>query len=258
MLTLTPSRKHAIGGALGLLLLAFAFAYRWIGPEALGLKPSLELPQPIEERAPTVASIPAAPGAPLASMPAPASSEPPSDALPAPEPQVDPGSVPEATRVAIEDALERAEAARVAGHLIEPPDDSALHWYDAALALDPDNESVAATRRAVLDALAEQAHVALDSGDAVPAGTLLGQLDPADGAAPDREALAARLEILPRVQEQLRQGAQRMALGRRFDPYEGSALESYRAALAFDPRNLAARQGLEQIERAVLEQALAA
>ena len=252
MLTLSPARKNAIGGALGLLLLAFAFAYRWIGPVALGLQPSLDVPPPIEERAPT------APGAPRALAPAPvlATTDVPAAALPAVEPRVDPGSVTDATRVEMEDALARAEASRVSGRLLEPPEDSALHWYDVAIAMDPDNESVAAARGALLDAIVQQAHVALDSGDAAPATALIARLADDTGTTPDLEALAARVETLPRMQDQLRQGAQRMALGQRFDPYEGSALESYRAALAFDQRNLAARQGLEQIERAVLELSL--
>lgn len=255
MFNLTPARKQAIGGTLGLLLLAFAFAYRWIGPERLGLRPSPEAPSLDQPIVPEVAQAPATPS-PAVPAPAPAAPDP---ATAVPKPRVDTlSAVSEEARAEVEDALARAEEARAAGRLIEPADDSALYWYDAALEVDPDNESVAAARDAVVAALVEQANLALDSGDAGPATRLVAQLEDRPEAGPERAALAARIAVLPRTQELLRQGAQRMALGSRFDPLEGSALESYRAALELDPRNLAAKQGLEQIERAILQQALAA
>ncbi|HET9484581.1 MAG TPA: SUMF1/EgtB/PvdO family nonheme iron enzyme [Xanthomonadales bacterium] len=254
MFNVSPARKNAIGGALGLVLLAFAFAYRWIGPERLGLRPSVELPPALVERAPVAPGAPAARPAPAAT--AATASDP---ATEVPTPRVDSLSeVSEEARAEVEDALARAEVARAAGHLIEPAEDSALYWYDAALEVDPDNESIEAARDAVVEFLVEQANLALDSGDPAPAQALLLQLESREGVAAQREGLTARVAALPRTQELLRQGAQRMAQGRRFDPYPESALESYRAALELDPRNLAARQGLEQIELAVLEQALAA
>ena len=249
MFNLSPVRKHAIGGALGLAVLAFAFAYRWIGPERLGLEPTFELPPPVVEQAPPVAETPIVRSPPVAE---------PVEAEPAAPPTESLADVSEEARAEVDDAVLRAEAALAEGRLVEPANDSALYWYDAALEVDPENARVAQARGAVVSALVEQANLALDAGDPNPATTLVAQLAGREDAAPARAAIEARVAVLPRAQELLRQGAQRLALGRRFDPYEGSALESYRAALELDPRNLAARQGLEQIERAVLQQALAA
>ena len=159
MLNLTPARKQAIGGALGLMLLAFAFAYRWIGPERLGLRPSPETPSLDQPVAPAVVQAPATP----AQTPSAATPAAPDPAPAVPKPRVDTLSVvSEEARAEVEDALARAEDARAAGRLIEPADDSALYWYDAALEVDPDNESVAAARDAVVASLVEQANVALD------------------------------------------------------------------------------------------------
>jgi formylglycine-generating enzyme required for sulfatase activity len=252
MFNLSPARKQAIGGALGLAVLAFAFAYRWIGPERLGLKPTFDLPPPVVEQAPP------APETPIVRTPPPAEPENAVDDATPDEPSESLADVSEEARAEVEDAIARAEAALAEGRLVEPATDSALYWYDAALEVDPENARVAEARDAVVSALIEQANLALDAGDPNPATALLAQLAGREDAKPARDAIEARVAVLPRTQELLRQGAQRMALGRRFDPYEGSALESYRSALEIDPRNLAARQGLEQIERAVLQQALAA
>ncbi len=254
MFNLAPDRKQAIGGILGLALLAAAFAYRWVGPERLGLVAGPELPPALEEAPP-----PAPESAPFARVIAPEPDAVADAETEVPAPGVESLSeVSEEARAEVEDALARAEAARAAGRLIEPEDDNAIYWYDAALEVDPDNRAVAAARDAVVATQVEQANLALDAGDAAPARALIDALEERDVAKAETDALAERVEVLSRAQELLRQGAQRLAAGNRFDPEAGSALESYRGAMELDPRNLAARQGLEQIERAVLEQALVA
>src|SRR5688500_14131570 len=137
MFNVSPARKNAIGGALGLVLLAFAFAYRWIGPERLGLRPSLERPPAVAERTPPG---PGAPGnAPLARPEPVSEARVPDPATEVPTPRVESLSeVSEEARAEVEDALARAETARAAGRLIEPAEDNALYWFDAALEVDPE------------------------------------------------------------------------------------------------------------------------
>lgn len=254
MLKLNPRLKTRIGGALGLALLAAAFAYRWIGPERLGLErgpradtaslalePALPAPQP---------ATPVLPPRPAAV---------PATAAPAVGEVDDEGSlaaVSAEVQAEVDDALARGDAARDADKLTAPERDNALYWYEAALEVDPRNAAAAAARRGVLDALIEAAHAALDEGDSSAANSIMALLAERKDTASAREALLARVQNLPRVQFLLREGAQRMALGQRFEPESASALASYRAVAALDPRNLAARQGLARIEAIVLEQAL--
>lgn len=243
--------KTRVGGAIGLALLAFAFAYRWIGPEGLGLKPTPETPAVVD--AGLGPEIPLTqPATPPPRKSAPTASTPPADAPPSL------ADVSEEVRAEVDDALARGDAARAAGRFTEPANDSALYWYEAALEVDPKNASATAARRTLVDELIEQANVALDAGDPAAANDLMATLAEREDFKAARAAIKERVENLPRVQFLLREAAQRMALGQRFQPENESALSSYRAVVELDPRNLAAQQGLARIEAIVLQQALAA
>ncbi len=240
--------RHALGGAAGLLLLALAFGWRWYGSEALA--PGGEPAPPA--LAPPVAFEPL-PDTPAADAPA---------ATPVPTvPEADgeegaPGAgLPPEQAQELELAMAQAAAAAAAGRWLEPEDDNALAAYTRALAIDPRDRTARAGLRAVVVRAVEIAHGHVDHGELALAAEALARLDAA-GATGDRvDGLRQRLAAQGRLADLLRQGAQRMAAGQRFEPAGESALDSYRAALALDSRSTVARQGLEEIESAVLERA---
>jgi len=260
--------KAAWGGAAGLLILALAFAYRWRGEEAAVPAPGeaaqvAEAYEAAAERVRAEAIARAAEAAsPAAALQAEAPAAEPTGATPAPAEAPPPAvaAVPldPKAQAALDDALLRGAAAAEAGRLVLPADDSAVYWYDAALELDPANVRAREGLDGALRAAFEAVELALDDGDARPANELLAAVAELQPAAERAAALARRLQQQPQLETLLREGAQRMAAGQRFEPEGASALDSYRAALALDPRNRAASQGLVEIEALVLERALAA
>ncbi len=244
--------RDAIGGAAGLLLLALAFAWRWAGgPDAFepALPDALPPEQPIAQ--PIVEAPVSAPA--VASEPEPAPDARADDEAPAPGA----GLAPD-TQQALEAAIAAGEAAALAGRLVAPPDDNALTWYRRALEIDPRDRGARDGLAAAVVNAVEAGHLALDRGDLAEVDDTLAALDASAAKAPAVAALRARREAQPRVAELLREGAQRLAAGQRFEPEGSSALDSYRGALLLDDRNVVARQGLAEIESAVLERALAA
>ena len=246
--------RSAIGSALGVLLLAAAFGYRWLAPHGAA-EPGNDVPGP---------AVPAMVGLP-ASRPLPtptnaiASPTPASSATPEAEADAaETGDVTAETQAGVDDALAKADAAFAAQRLVAPADDNALHWYMAALALDPKNRAARNGRdRAVEQALARAAQ-AVDAGDVDAAKQLA---DPIAAAMPDAAGLAElrkRIEQLPLAQTLLREAAQRMAAGNRYEPRGASALDSYLAVRVLDPANAVAERGLVEIEQAMLSRALAA
>ncbi|HET7844990.1 MAG TPA: SUMF1/EgtB/PvdO family nonheme iron enzyme [Xanthomonadales bacterium] len=249
--------RSAIGSALGVLLLAAAFAWRWLGPHADvdgtsdGAAPAvprivgLGTPRPGPAASP-IASPAGTPEAATQETPTPTPAEP-SLADVSAEVQAD-----------VDDALARADAAIAAQHILAPPEDNAIYWFDAALEIDPGNRAARAGRTRVIDAVVAQAAQAIDAGDADAAKALL---DPLAAAAPGEESVKAatkRLETLPRAQTLLREAAQRMAAGERFEPRGASALDAYLVVRTIDPENSTAARGLAEIEQAMLSRALAA
>ncbi len=243
--------RDAIGGAAGLLLLALAFAWRWAGgplsftPAAPDeLSPVAPIAMPVTEAtAPElVAAVPEP-------EPAPAGD----DEQPAPGA----GLTPEVQQE-LEGAIAAGAAAADAGRLVAPAEDNAIAWYRRALEIDPRDRGARDGLAAAATRAAEAAHLALDRGDLAEVDATLAALEAGAAQVPAVATLRARRGAQPQVAELLREAAQRMAAGQRFEPEGSSALDSYRGALALDERNVVARQGLAEIESAVLERALAA
>lgn len=241
--------RHALGGTAGLLLLALAFGWRWYGSEALA--PDGEPEPPVV--APPIAFEPVADDA---------GTEAPAEAPAAAVAEADgeegaPGAgLPPEQAQRLELAMAQAAAAAAAGHWLEPAGDNALEAYTRALAIDPRDRTARAGLRATIVRAVEVAHGEVDQGELESAAAVLARLDAAGATGERVDGLRRRLAAQPQVAELLRQGAQRMAAGQRFEPTGESALDSYRAALALDARSRVARQGLAEIESAVLERAL--
>ena len=249
--------RSAIGGAAGLLLLALAFGWRWLAPPSGSFEnpsppPVVQLhPQGVTHAvplgAPTVGSVAASDTRKGSFMPLPV--QPPEQFEDEGE-EVPPGEgLSPAAQTALDAALATAGAAASAGRLIAPPDDNALAWYEKALLIDSRDRAAREGRAKVIADAVEAAHSALDQGDLVAVDNALAALA---NASKRREvvALAARRAAQAQVAELLRQGAQRMAAGQRFEPRGASALDSYRGALALDARNRVAVQGMAGIEAA--------
>jgi formylglycine-generating enzyme required for sulfatase activity len=253
--------KAAVGGALGLALLVGAFAYRWAIPHG----PSAPQAEDAETAA-AYASVardlqagnqPSEDG--TASSGSPRNADSPEDLDEADDVELASAEpLPEEARAAAAEALTRARAALEGNRLIAPEDDSALYWFEQALARDRGNSDARAGRRELLRRLFEEANAEIDRGDTGVAEELLAALGDTTVFARSRTALGERVAKLPQVLDLLTTAAQRMSADQRVAPEGASALDSYRAALALDARNAAAQQGLAEIERGVLSQALAA
>jgi formylglycine-generating enzyme required for sulfatase activity len=246
--------RDAIAGAAGLLLLGLAFAWRWMGVPFDGA--ATPAPTAVVVPAPAPVEVPQA--VPLdEAAPAPAVVVAAEPVVPDEEPAPGAGLTPEQVQQ-LDAALVTAQAAVAAGRLLTPPEDNALAWYARALELDPRDRAAREGRLQAVRQAIDIAHAQIDRGDLGEVDATLALLAQTGVAVDEVAALRERHAVQPQVDERLREGAQRMAAGQRFEPEGASALDSYRAALALDARNLVAQQGLAGIEEAILARALAA
>jgi formylglycine-generating enzyme required for sulfatase activity len=255
--------RNAIGGALGVLLLAGAFVYRWVGPDELPVveaggvstRPRIDVQAAIQ-RALAVREEPLA---------RPEDMGPPAPPLPQGKTGKGAGALEAAPSIAsfsaevqaeVDDALSRAQRALKAGNLLAPAEDNALYWYDAALELDQTNRAAREGRRKLLANLFAQANASLDSGDSKLAEDLVLALDTAKDMTKEKAEIATRVQAIPKIGPLLAEASARAGNGKLYEPPGESALDSYRAVLVNDPRHGAAKQALGEIEEAVLKQAL--
>ncbi|RFP59843.1 hypothetical protein D0Y53_09645 [Luteimonas weifangensis] len=145
----------------------------------------------------------------------------------------------EAARAGIAQLLQRAAAAR-AGQRLDGAEDAALPLYQRVLALEPGRVEALEGREDALADLLQQARQALVRGELAVAAALVAAArgyDPGHGDLPAAEAALAR------TLEQARQQAE----GERRRGRLEQAAAGYRALLAIDANDVAARQGLEQV-----------
>jgi formylglycine-generating enzyme required for sulfatase activity len=252
------SRQHAIGGAIGVALLAFALVYRFF-PEALKVEPALLRTRPA---APT--SAPVGVRRPVLRL-SPAESElnagPPISLAPAVviaarahEDRF--GGRPGKGR--IPQLLAAAGVSARAGNLIGAGKDSALGLILTAANEAPDDPNVQTAISRLHQRLVANAQQALASGDVGGARADYQALQQLPGATSDLAVLAARIEAADQVRPLLEQAAELVQAGKLEGPGEGTALAVYRKVLTMDPENVVARQGLERVQQAALDRALAA
>ncbi len=166
--------------------------------------------------------------------------------------------------------LERADASAREGRLSGGAD-AALELYREAARLDPANAHARQGMQRVAQALLVRAAAALDEDNADAAARLI---DEAAQIAPDlpdlravrgdlrelRERLAIASQRTPltpaqsaQVQRLVAAGARAAQAGRLLEPPGDSAYDHYRAALAIDPHNAPAQQGLAGLPRIARE-----
>ncbi|UXI69800.1 SUMF1/EgtB/PvdO family nonheme iron enzyme [Tahibacter amnicola] len=240
------------GGAAGIALLGFALVYRFF-PGLIHVSPTTRTaPIPVHTSAPPPIGLRPVEAAPILMGP-------PRELAGTMEVIPEPPTEPEKPATAnIAATLSKADAALAEGHLFEPDDANALALYQSVLAEDANNRRAKAGVAAVRDALVAAVTAALDQGDAKESERLLAGLERAEIDRQSFVELRERLKLLRQVTPLLATAADRLKQGRDLEPAGASAIDTYRQVLTLDPANLVARQGLEQIQRTVLDGALAA
>jgi len=160
-------------------------------------------------------------------------------------------------RTELNDVLSRAQQALAAGHLDGDDGNSARELFQAAVALEPDNDAARNGLHQVGMAEISQADAALQAGQldvaaqkAAVARELLG-----GGSDVDRldKMIAAKRGSQVQVSTLVDQAQQAFAAGQYGGEHGAGAL--YRQVLAADPGNAVARHGLDQVGDALAAQA---
>lgn len=157
--------------------------------------------------------------------------------------------------------VERAQQAFAAGKLTGA--DGAGAFYQRVLAADPDNAVARHGLDQVGAALAAQSRAALAQGDATTASAQIDQLAALLPSYGDLPALRAALAQAQQrndgaLQQALSQGERALHEGRIAGAGDDTALAHFKAALAIDPGNAQAREGMGQVAQALVVQANAA
>lgn len=154
--------------------------------------------------------------------------------------------------------IERMQTQAQAGRLLEPVDDSAFSAAARILDVDPENELAAAVLMRVLDELRDVSTPVLPANLIETAAAALARV----GAAPADprlvEIVRASLERSRKLEATLAAGERQMAREGAGPRAFATALEAFRAALEVDATNVRALRGLEEVQRRLLERALAA
>lgn len=159
------------------------------------------------------------------------------------------------------DLVDQAKQALAQGKLDGADGAGAL--YQRVLRTDPDNAVAAHGLDQVANALAVQAHDALEAGDLAKADPLVLQiaaLRPNNGSLPALRALQAqrRQQQDGAVKDAIAQGREALRDGRIAGSGDDTALAHFRAALALDPDSAEAKAGLGDVAQALTVQANAA
>lgn len=157
----------------------------------------------------------------------------------------------------VEALLKRADTALAAGQLAGEKN-SAAALYQKALELQPDSRRGLQGLTEVRARLAATVGQDIAVGDAESAHDLLDTLAAIPGSEKDVATLQASLARLNKVRPMLARAAVLLQQGKVDEPAGDSALSTYRQVLQADAGNAVARQGLLQVQRALLDRALAA
>lgn len=254
----TFTRQHAIGGAIGVIVLAFALIYRFF-PQALNVTPQNAPRAPVAASAVASASSQAQhaliPG--TAELDAgPPISLAPSDVIA--QRARGRAMAQHGGNAAIGSLLNSADKAAALGHLAGTGNDTAVALVLQAAALDAKDAHVRAAMSNLHARLFADAQQALAANDVDSARVDLAALKQLPNAADDARNLASRVDAAEKVRPLLEQASTLMQQGHMEGAGAENALAVYRKVLTLDPENAVARQGLEQVQRGALDRALAA
>ncbi|MGH8173878.1 MAG: SUMF1/EgtB/PvdO family nonheme iron enzyme [Rhodanobacteraceae bacterium] len=247
-------KQHALGGAAGIAVLAFALVYRFF-PGILHIQP--QAPQQVATTAPAPRNTTnwVAVQAPPAESTAPAVPEPATGTSFEDAVRMGP---PAPTTKIIAGLLKKALAAEQQGKVVEPKDSNAVALYRAVLAEDPTNDEAASGLQRIAGALRDWALAAFDRGDEAAAQRYVSVLAGLPHSDEELQRLRDRLGTLRKVTPLLAQAAELLKAGKVTEPASDNALATYRKIIELDPGNALADAGLAEIERGFLDRALAA
>ncbi|GAB3790195.1 formylglycine-generating enzyme family protein [Dyella agri] len=256
----TLHRQRTLGGVVGILVLAFGLGYHFF-PRLLHVEPGEVVRR----------SVPAAPAA----APGGASTvnEPAAEELNAGPPLTLAPTAVIAARLSREHTnlpkqltpdppklralLERADKALAAGNLGADKDGAAALYLQATKDK-PDSRRAAQGVIDVHARLVAQIERDLALGNAEDVGDQLAALQQLPGTANDVAHLSAALKTLTDVRPLLAKAAGLLQQGKADQPTGRSALDTYRQVQQLDPQNAVAEQGVLDVQRVVLDRALAA
>lgn len=257
----TVRRQRALGGALGVLVLGFALTYHFF-PRLLHVNPE----EVAQRRAASsfVTSASSVAETPVSAEQAQINAGPPltlapTDVIAARLQRKSNVALPKqlsADSPEVQALIARAAKALQAGQLVG--DNGAVALYAQALKDKPDSRAAAQGLEQVHSHLIAAISQDIAVGDAESADAMLADLKTLPDSAEDVTSLAASLKTLRQVRPMLAEAAGLLQQGHADQPQAGSALEIYRQVLQLDPENAVAAQGVLQVQRVVLDRALAA
>ncbi|MDR6935463.1 SUMF1/EgtB/PvdO family nonheme iron enzyme [Luteibacter sp. 3190] len=263
--TETVRRQRAIGGALGVAVLAFGLFYHFF-PQALHVQPTQRTARTPLRGQPTVMGFDQRPQAAPPSQVSEIDAGPPIMLAPASviaarrrektqdvelPAQKTPDS-PELTAL-----LDRGDKA-LAGDRLVGGKDSAAALFELALKEKSDSQRALAGLSEVRARLAAEIEQDIALGDADAARESLGALKALPSSSTDAAPLQQKLAVLDKVRPMLGKAASQLQEGKATQPRGDSALDTYREVLEIDPQNAVAEQGITNVQRTVLDRALAA
>ncbi|MDR2012457.1 MAG: SUMF1/EgtB/PvdO family nonheme iron enzyme [Rhodanobacter sp.] len=255
------ARKHTLGGAAGLALLAFALLYRFF-PGVLHMQPQTEPPAAATSVSAQYATAPS-PAMPW--TPPPSSARTPSNIAAAQA--IEQGTSladalrmgpPVATTREVAALLKRARAAEEQGALFEPKEANATDLYRQVLTWAPNNTEAETALDRIGGALRDWTLAAIDRGDDNGAQRYLEAYAQMPHEDTELEQVRQRLKALRQILPMLARAASLMKEGHATEPPDANALTIYRNVLSIDPSSHLADAGLAEIERGYVDKALAA
>ena len=259
----TVQRQRALGGALGVLVLAFGLTYHFF-PEIFHVSPE-EVANPTSPVAGGMArGLPARAGNVSSSAQDEVNAGPPLTLAPtdviaarlnrtsAPLPEQLTADPP-AVRALIERASKAFQAGQVAGGK-----NSAAALYEQAVKLKPDSRAAVQGLDQVRTHLIAEITQDIAIGDSEAAGSVLDNLKAMPNSVTDVAPLEASMKTLITVRPMLAKAADLLQQGKVDKPASENALELYREVQKLDPENAVAAEGIMQVQRVVLDRALAA
>ncbi|BDU21172.1 formylglycine-generating enzyme family protein [Dyella sp. GSA-30] len=257
----TVLRQRAFGGALGVVLLGMALVYHFF-PRVFHVDPAQVAPRRSMSVGPMTSSF----GAPRAALPeasevdaGPPLTLAPTDVIVA-RMTARNTQLPEqksADTPQVQALLVDAGKALRAGQLVGDKN-SAAALYQEALKLKPDSRRAAQGLFEVKARLVAAIGQDVAMGDADSANDLLTALKTLPDAEEDVASLSQEIKTLNEVRPLLAKAASLLQEGKADQPKGNNALEIYRQVQQLDADNAVAQQGLLQVQRAVLDRALAA
>ena len=245
------NKQRNLGGALGIVVLLFALAYRFF-PGILHIEPQTQ--------------VQTSTTAPMARKPWVAEQSAPLLIRDAGEQPIVGTTLAEAIAMGppapvtkeVAGLLKNARKLEDDGKLFDPPDNNAVGLYRQVLEQDPNNPAALDALARIGGAVRDWSLAALERGDEAEAQRYAGLFAELPHSDNELNILRNRLKTMREVMPMLAAAAELLKQGRLIGDGEDNALAMYRKVLGIDPGNRIADEGLARIERGYLDRALAA